>query len=167
MIHSSNGDALSRIAAPTRCSRGRAAVRERPDLPPRARVWDEVPSSLAPWSAARHAKFFDQVGSAFYSRVMSTPAITVRHLALRVREGTLPWDESVRYDTVDLELDGKDLVALLGRYAPAGTDPHGYLGHPVETDMTKLLLGECLEEEFGGRTALLVSRVVSDFLVGD
>lgn len=86
---------------------------------------------------------------------MSTPAIIVRHLALRVREGTLPWDESVRYDTVDLELDGKDLVALLGRYAPAGTDPHGYLGHPVETGMTKLLLGECLEEEFGGRTALL------------
>ena len=69
------------------------------------------------------------------------PFITVRDLELRIREGTLPWDDSVRYDTVALILDGKDLVEWLRPHAPPGIDPPEYLGHPTGTNMTELLLG--------------------------
>lgn len=82
------------------------------------------------------------------------PFITVRDLELRIREGTLPWDDSVRYDTVALILDGKDLVEWLRPHAPPGIDPPEYLGHPTGTNMSELLLGQGPEDE-SGRTALL------------
>lgn len=81
--------------------------------------------------------------------------ITVRDLKLTIREGTLPWDESARYNTVDVVLDGKNLVEWLRPYTPAGTDPPEYLGHPIGTDMTALLLGLRPEDDFDARTALL------------
>ena len=80
--------------------------------------------------------------------------ITVRDLELRIREGTLPWDDSVRHDTVALILDGKDLVEWLRPHAPPGIDPPQYLGHPTGTNMTELLLGQRPEDK-SGRTALL------------
>lgn len=85
---------------------------------------------------------------------MRSTFITVRDLELRVMEGTLPWDESIRYDTVDLVLDGKNLVDWLLPYTLPGVERPDYLGHPVGTDMTELLLGQCPEDE-SGRTALL------------
>ncbi|QFG68402.1 hypothetical protein [Ornithinimicrobium pratense] len=85
---------------------------------------------------------------------MRSTFITVRDLELRIAEGTLPWTESVRYDTVDLILDGKNLVNWLRPHAEPGIEPPEYLGHPIGTNMTALLLGQCPEDE-SGRTALL------------
>ncbi|AXH95177.1 hypothetical protein [Ornithinimicrobium avium] len=85
---------------------------------------------------------------------MARPFITVRNLELRIREGTLPWDESVSYDTVDLILDGKNLVEWLRPYAPPGLDPPEYLGHRFGTNMTELLLGRG-PVDASGRAALL------------
>ena len=86
---------------------------------------------------------------------MRSTFITVRDLELKIAQGTLPWDESIRYDTVDIILDGKNVVDWLHPYARPGIDPPEYLGHPVGTNMTQLLLGQRHEDESGRRTALL------------
>ena len=85
-------------------------------------------------------------------------AITIRQLELRVREGTLPWDEGTAYPTVDLVLDGRDLQDWVRTVLPAGADDSPYLGHPADADLRALLLGGWSgdsHEEFEGRTALL------------
>lgn len=86
-------------------------------------------------------------------------AVTVRRLELRVREGTLPWDETTPCPTVDLVLDGRDLQGWLAPHLPREhRDTGGYLGHPVGADLRALLLGRWSgdgDEAFEGRTALL------------
>lgn len=92
------------------------------------------------------------------------PVHAISRLELRVRPGVLPWDESHGYDTVDLVLDGRDLVDLVApiEIAARGGKVRGrareYLGHHVTDDLRGLLLGTWSgdsSEDFDGRVALL------------
>ncbi len=92
------------------------------------------------------------------------PIHTIRRLDLRARPGTLPWDESHAYATVDLVLDGRNLVDWLApiEIAERGEAVSGrateYLGHPVSADLRGLLRGTWSGdpfEDFDGRVALL------------
>lgn len=80
--------------------------------------------------------------------------VKVRDLELRIAEGTHPGDESKRYDTVDLIVDGKNLVDWVRPYVPPGFRPPEFLGRPTGTNMARVLLGQRPEDQ-SGRTALL------------
>ncbi|WP_192498730.1 hypothetical protein [Ornithinimicrobium pratense] len=55
---------------------------------------------------------------------------------------------------VDIIVDGKNLVDWVRPHVPPGFKLPEFLGHPIGTNMTELLLGHRPEDE-SGRTALL------------
>lgn len=85
---------------------------------------------------------------------MEKTLITVRELELRIAEGTHPGDDTRRYDTVDIIVDGKNLVDWVRPYIPPGFTPREFLGRSTSTNMTTVLLGQRPEDQ-SGRTALL------------
>ncbi|MFK5584225.1 hypothetical protein [Serinicoccus sp. LYQ131] len=80
--------------------------------------------------------------------------VTVRDLELRITEGTHPGDDTRRYDTVDIIVDGKNLVDWVRPHIPSGFKPREFLGRSTQTNMTRVLLGQRPEDQ-SGRTALL------------
>lgn len=80
--------------------------------------------------------------------------VTVRDLELRITQGTHPGDDTRRYDTVDIIVDGKNLVDWVPSHVPPEFKMPEFLGRPAETNMTMVLLGQRPEDQ-SGRTALL------------
>ncbi|QFG68410.1 hypothetical protein [Ornithinimicrobium pratense] len=80
--------------------------------------------------------------------------IKARDLELQITKGTHPGEESRRYDTVDILVDGKNLVDWVRTYLPPGFKPREFLGRSIGTDMTGVLLGQQTEDQ-SGRTAIL------------
>lgn len=85
---------------------------------------------------------------------MEKTVIKAQDLELRITEGTHPWDESKRYDTVDIIVDGKDLLEWIRPHVPPGSRLSDHLGRPSGTNMAKFLLGRRPHDHLG-RTALL------------